>query len=406
MAEKGHQFAEVKSHVEELPGGPKLVKVVFDINEGPKVKVRDIEFIGNDKISDGKLKKKMKETKEQWFLSFITGRGTYQEAKFEEDADKLQEFYREQGYVQARVGTPEIKTLEDSKDKETRWVQLRIPVTEGARYRVGEVKFEGNTVIKTEFLQPLFKLKPGEFYSEKNVRKGFEKAREMYGAGGYFEFTGFPDMEFLEPAEGPVAGPTAADRERHDAAHRRRAVLRQSHHLHRQHDDPRQRDPARDAPRRRRRVQHRSAQVQRPAAEPARILPEPREVARTAVDVQKTPTEKNQVDVTLEAGGAEPQPADLRRRRLAVRRVLRPAVVPDLELPRPRRVAHAVAAGRVSRARTIRSPSPSRSCSTATSPVASTSSGAACSTSTSSRRNRPAATSCSASRWRTSRGCS
>jgi outer membrane protein insertion porin family len=149
----------------------------------------------------------MKETKEVWFLSWITGRGTYQEAKFEEDADKIQEFYREKGYIQARVGTPEIKTLEDSQDKETRWVQLRIPVTEGARYRVGEVKFEGNTVIKEDFLRPLFKLKTGEFYSEKDVRKGFEKAREMYGGGGYFEFTGFPDMEFLEPAEGPVVGP-------------------------------------------------------------------------------------------------------------------------------------------------------------------------------------------------------
>ena len=88
MAEKGHQFAEVKSRVEELPGGPKLVKVVFDVNEGPKVKVRDIEFVGNDAVSDGTLKRKMKETKEHWFLSWITGRGTYQEAKFEEDAEK------------------------------------------------------------------------------------------------------------------------------------------------------------------------------------------------------------------------------------------------------------------------------------------------------------------------------
>ena len=50
-----------------------------------------------------------------------------------------------------------------------------------------------------------------------------------------------------------------------------------------------------------------------------------------------------------EAGRAEPQPADLRRRRLAVRGLLRPAVVPDLELPRPRRVADAVAAGRLAR---------------------------------------------------------
>ncbi len=207
MAEKGHQFAEVKSRVESLPGGPKLVKVTFDINEGPKVKVRDIEFVGNEKVSDGTLKRKMKETKEHWFLSWITGRGTYQETKFEEDAEKVEGFYREKGYIQARLGTPEIKTLEDSKDGETRWVQLRVPVTEGHRYRVGSVTFEGNKVIDTKFLQPLFKLETGEFYSEKDVRKGFEKAREVYGGGGYFEFTGFPDMQFEDPAEGPVEGP-------------------------------------------------------------------------------------------------------------------------------------------------------------------------------------------------------
>ena len=206
MAEKGHQFAEVKSRVESLPGGPKLARVVFEANEGPKVKVRSIDFVGNNQVSDGTLKRKMKETKEHWFLSWITGRGTYQESKFEEDAEKVEGFYREKGYVQATVGTPEIRTLEDSKDKETRWVQLRIPVTEGHRYRVGEVKFEGNSVIKTEFLQPLFKFKPGEYYSEKNVRKGFEKAREIYGSVGYFEFTGFPDMRFEDPAQGPVEG--------------------------------------------------------------------------------------------------------------------------------------------------------------------------------------------------------
>ena len=208
MAEKGHQFAEVESRTEELPGGPKLVRVVFEANEGPKVKVRDIEFIGNNEISDRALKRRMKETKEHWFLSWITGRGTYQEVKFEEDAEKVEEYYREKGYIQARVGTPEILTLEDSDDKETRWVQLRIPVTEGNRYRVGTVSFEGNKVVDTKFLQPLFKLKPGEYYSEEDVRKGFEKAREIYGAGGYFEFTGFPDMEFLDPAEGPVDGPS------------------------------------------------------------------------------------------------------------------------------------------------------------------------------------------------------
>src|SRR5690606_15646836 len=139
-----HQFAEVTHTVEALPSGPKLVKIVFNVDEGPKVKIRSIDFVGNETITDGKLKKQMKSTKEHWFLSWITGRGTYQEAKFEEDADKVIEYLRNEGHIQARVGTPEIKTLQDSKDGETRWVQLRIPVTEGPRFRVGEFGFEGN----------------------------------------------------------------------------------------------------------------------------------------------------------------------------------------------------------------------------------------------------------------------
>jgi outer membrane protein insertion porin family len=207
MAEKGYEFAEVASTVEALPGGPKLVKVVFDIQEGPKVKVRTINFVGNTAVGDGSLKRQMKSTKEHWFLSWITGRGTYQEAKFEEDADRIIEYYRNRGYVQVRVGQPEIKVLEDSADKETRWVQLDIPVDEGSRFKVGQFDFDGNKVVKSEFLRPLFKLKSGDWYSEKRIRDGLIKAREVYGGGGYFEFTGFPDLAFENAAEGPIAGP-------------------------------------------------------------------------------------------------------------------------------------------------------------------------------------------------------
>ena len=207
MATKGYEFAEVTSKVEPLPTGPKLVKVVFDVQEGPKVKIRTINFNGNVEMKDGTLAKQMKSTKAHGWLSWIGGKGTYQEAKFEEDAEKIVEYYRNKGYITARVGTPEIKTLEDSQDKNTRWVELSVPVDEGPRFKVGEFKFEGNTIVKTEFLQPLFKLKPGDWYSDKPIRDGLVKARELYGAGGYFEFTGFPDLAPVEAAAGPVAGP-------------------------------------------------------------------------------------------------------------------------------------------------------------------------------------------------------
>jgi outer membrane protein insertion porin family len=207
MAEKGYEFAEVTPLVEELPSGPKLVKVTFNVDQGPKVKIRDIEFVGSEAVGDGALKRQMKSTKEHYWLSWITGRGTYQEAKFEEDADKIVEYYRNRGYIEARVGQPEIKTLEDSADKETRWIQLRVPVTEGPRYRVGEFTFEGNTVVKSEFLRPMFKMKSGDWYSEKRIRDGLKKAQEVYGGGGYMEFTGFPDLQPQAAASGPMDGP-------------------------------------------------------------------------------------------------------------------------------------------------------------------------------------------------------
>jgi len=207
MAEKGYEFAEVTSSVEPLPAGPKLVKVNFHVEEGPKVKIRTVDFNGNVDVSDRALARQMKSTKGTGMFSWITGKNTYNTNKFDEDAEKVVEYYRNKGYITARVGQPEIKVLEDSADKATRWIQLNIPIDEGPRYRVGAFKFDGNKVVQTAFLEPLFKMKSDDWYSDKPIRNGLVKAREIYGAGGYFEFTGFPDLEPLDAAQGPMAGP-------------------------------------------------------------------------------------------------------------------------------------------------------------------------------------------------------
>ena len=198
LSEKGYLDGEVSHTVTPIAGGPKLVNLTFTIKDGPRVLIKDIEFIGNSAIGDGALKRRMKENKERTLFNRFRSKGVYQQAKFEEDAENVRSLYREEGYIAARVGQPEIKTLETSDDGKSRTVQLRIPVTEGRRYRVGQFAFEGNTVVKAEALQPIFKLQTGDYYSEKKVRKGLEKARELYGTGGYFEFTGFPDLKPLD----------------------------------------------------------------------------------------------------------------------------------------------------------------------------------------------------------------
>jgi outer membrane protein insertion porin family len=192
--EKGYEFVEVKPEIKPIEGGPKLVNVTFNITEGPKVKIKTVDFVGNTKIKDGTLEKQMKENKTHGMFTFILGTGAYKSDKYEEDADKVVSYYRDRGYIEARVGQPELKILEDSKDEKTRFVELRIPVTEGRQFRVGKMEFEGNKIVDAKALRPLFKLEEGDVYSEKAIRKGFEKAKEVYGTGGYMEFTGYPDL--------------------------------------------------------------------------------------------------------------------------------------------------------------------------------------------------------------------
>ena len=193
-AEKGFQYAEVTTAIRELPGGPKLAHVVFTISEGPKVAIRDVAFVGNRVFSDRVLAKSLKANRAQSLLSLVSGRGTFSDEKFAEDADRVETFYRNHGYINARVEPPTLRVLDDSRDGATRWVQLRIAVTEGERFAVGDIRFEGNTVIPTEALRPLFTLQSGQRYEHERITKGLERAREIYGAGGYFEFTAYPDL--------------------------------------------------------------------------------------------------------------------------------------------------------------------------------------------------------------------
>ncbi|MDQ3170803.1 MAG: hypothetical protein M3Q55_11750, partial [Acidobacteriota bacterium] len=214
-AEKGYQFAEVTPEIKSVAGGPKLVHLTFNIAEGPKVKIRAVDFVGNTAFSDGKLTGKMKENKPKSWLSFVTGKGTYQEAKFGADAELVTEYYREKGYITARVGQPQIEVIADSPDGKTRWIRLRVPVDEGPRYRVGTLSFEGNTLVTDEGFAQLFKLKSGDWYSHKKFLKGREKVQEIYGGGGYMEFNAFPDFPTIdaratETTDGPPAPPSAA----------------------------------------------------------------------------------------------------------------------------------------------------------------------------------------------------
>jgi outer membrane protein insertion porin family len=198
-AAKGYQYADVKPATAPVEGAAKRVDVIFTISEGPKVAIRDVQFLGNHAFTDDELGSALKNNRAQNVFSLISDRGTFNEDKYADDAERLTEYYRDHGYIAAQVGQPQLRALDDSDDRRTRWIQLRIPVTEGRQYRVGRIDVAGNTVVTAPALRSLIRLKEGDIYSQERMKKSLEAMREVYGSGGYSDFTAYPD---LVPREG------------------------------------------------------------------------------------------------------------------------------------------------------------------------------------------------------------
>jgi outer membrane protein insertion porin family len=203
MREKGFN-AGVTHKIEPIPGADKTVNLTFNIDEGPRRKIKSVVIVGNDKFSDKKLAAQLKDNKVTGLLGVITGAGTVNQTKFEDDAERIEDYYQNRGYPNVRVGTPEIRILEHSDNAKTEWVELRIPVTEGNLYRFGDLDFDGNKRIRTEYLRSLYDVKPGEIYNRKKIVDGNKKAQEAYGSLGFMEFTPYPDLQRSDDTVNPA----------------------------------------------------------------------------------------------------------------------------------------------------------------------------------------------------------
>src|SRR3954468_6803549 len=133
----GYQRTTVKyQHVDDASAGRSAV--TFEIAESPKIKIKDIEFVGAQAFKQKKLRKSIK-TKHHWMFSWITGSGVVKDEQLEDDKDKLADFYRDAGYIDFEL--KEVK----SEPVDPKHVVLKFVVDEGQRYRVGSVTISGNT---------------------------------------------------------------------------------------------------------------------------------------------------------------------------------------------------------------------------------------------------------------------
>src|SRR5213592_2778485 len=117
--------------------------VTFEIKETPKVRIVDVQFVGAQAFSQRKLRKQIK-TRRHWMFSWLTGSGKFKEEQFQEDQEKLRDFYWNQGNIDF-----DLKEVKLDHPSPTRMV-IRLIVYEGQRYKVGSVEFKGNVRFTAE----------------------------------------------------------------------------------------------------------------------------------------------------------------------------------------------------------------------------------------------------------------
>tara|TARA_R110002110_G_scaffold16907_16_gene72546 strand:- start:2457 stop:5108 length:2652 start_codon:yes stop_codon:yes gene_type:complete len=175
---KGRFAASVEPKMVQLDQN--RVDIVFEINEGPKSKVQQINIIGNEEFSDGKLRGEMV-TKQSRFYRFFSSSDTYDPDRLAFDQQKLRQFYLTEGYADFRVISAVAELTPDKRDFIITYV-----VEEGDRYKFGDVTVESEIRDFTpEFLTPQLPMKSGDFYNAKQVEDTVERLSETAGLFGY-----------------------------------------------------------------------------------------------------------------------------------------------------------------------------------------------------------------------------
>ncbi len=202
LRERGRQYATVKATLNVLP--PSSVNLVFNIDEGPQVKVGHITFSGNKVLNSGQLEGSMKELHPigipySLLFEHLFSR-TYDATKLSQDMENLRSAYRDRGYFEALIEDPSLKLRTTQGRKILFWgggagrrVDIHIGVVEGNKYKVGKINFINNNFITDDrTLTRIFGLKTGDVMDVAKLRKGLENLQKAYGQVGYINFVATP----------------------------------------------------------------------------------------------------------------------------------------------------------------------------------------------------------------------
>lgn len=165
FAEKG--FGNAKVTISQRPDLSEENHVIVDIiaDKRDKVKVHKIYIDGNEVLTDNQLQRVMKKTNEKGKLINLFRQKKFVEQDYEDDLNRIIEKYNEKGYRDAKILADSVVPYDDKS------VDVYISLEEGKKYYISDIKWVGNTVYPTDWLNGILGIEPGSVYNQKLLNK-------------------------------------------------------------------------------------------------------------------------------------------------------------------------------------------------------------------------------------------
>jgi len=193
---KGYVDASVEASVAEDSEG--ALRVTFRVVEGERRKIERIVITGNRFYPTKEILKAM-DTSEKGFFSFLSDSGVFKKDVLETDVRKLEALYQNKGFLDSKIFEPVV-----SRGKKGLIVTIRI--FEGRQYRVGEIRFSGESGIPEETLRKTVKLARGDLFNRETLMSDLLALTTLVNDEGYAQALVSPGVE--KRKEYPVADVT------------------------------------------------------------------------------------------------------------------------------------------------------------------------------------------------------
>ena len=174
---KEKNYHQIAVEYKVLPLENNQADIEFIINEGPKLYVTEIQFEGNKSFQAKKLKKEI-QTSEKGFFYWITSSGDLDRTKLDQDAALLNNFYLNQGYINARVADPNVIIGQEG-------IQITFKIEEGPRFKVGHIDVTGDLILSREELLKDLSLGQAIYFNREKLRNDVIALTDLYGNYGY-----------------------------------------------------------------------------------------------------------------------------------------------------------------------------------------------------------------------------